>query len=127
VGFVVDIVVPGQVFPCQYHFTVAFHTQISVGGRSSDTWSYSIDMNKKKNNSAPPPKPLFSIPQYLLTYIRVSCGFPMHPTQIDEFEVEADILFDLFVVYLTAIFNRVGYTAPSSEIAKCELEIYSGK
>jgi hypothetical protein len=28
---------------------------------------------------------------------------------------------------LTAIFNRVGYTAPSSEIAKCELEIYSGK
>jgi hypothetical protein len=51
----------------------------------------------------------------------------MHPTQIDEFEVEADVLFDIFVVYLTAIFNRVGYTAPSRAIAKCELEICSGK
>jgi hypothetical protein len=28
---------------------------------------------------------------------------------------------------LTAIFNRVGYTAPSRAIAKCELEICSGK
>jgi hypothetical protein len=45
-----------SVFPCQYNSTVILHTHIiwginnsSVGSRSSERWSHSIDMNNKKS------------------------------------------------------------------------------